>query len=312
MREFYEAKLGAGELTVEDFGQLANYLMHAPGLRRGMLFNARHMWLYEADGGAPRRLIKAELGARGSRALLRGFFDDPARPLPEPPLLVLLRALMRELAVVPCEAAPGAGAFLGAGASGRVFAVRRAGTGAGAPPLALKASHTASRADLTYEFDRHVAAAAAGAPVVPIIADSLRFAVDAAGCHAGGGYLLRDVLSPFEATSAQRCAAAFGSLRALHVTGFVHGDARLPNLLAAGSRAPPLWIDMRAAAAGGTQADARRADARTLAESILGLPHAAALPPDVAEALAAVAPGGGCDYSTLAVAVADARLVAAA
>ena len=278
VREVYETKLGEGDLTMEDFGQLADYHALLPGLCRGMLFNARHFWLYESHDGHPLRLVKAALDARGSLARLRCFFDDPARPLPDPPLIRTLRALMRALGVVPCERAPRAGSFLGAGASGRAFAVRYyaaapAPPGAPAPPpLALKVSCRASSADLSYEFEQAEAAVAAGASVVPVLARSLHIVVGDDGRDAGGGFLLRDVLEPFAVTSAARCAAAFASLQALHAAGIVHGDARLPNLLATGPRADAAWIDMRAAAAAGLALPAavrRAADAETLAASIL-------------------------------------------
>ena len=308
VREFYEAKRGNGELTIEDFGQLADYHTFAPGLCRGMLFNARDFWLYETFDGLPLRLIKAALGARGSLALLRGFFDDAVRPVRDPPLICVLRALMRNLKVVPCEVEPGAGSFLGAGASGRAFAVRYAEVPPpGAPPgapMALKASPSASRAELLYEFEQLQAAAAAGAPVVPVVAGSLHLLTGDDGYEIGGGYLLRNVLEPFAVTSAARCTAAFASLRALHAKGFAHGDARLPNLLATGARSEPVWIDMRAAVQGVLPVAKRAVDAETLAASILVI-KVGDLPRPIAAAAAAYAtamPGAG-DHAALAAAV---------
>jgi hypothetical protein len=168
-----------------------------------------------------------------------------------------------------------------------VFAVRRveAAGAAAAPLLALKVSVSATRADLSYEFEQMMVAGSAGhLPVVPIEADSLRFPTDTAGKYLGGGFLLRGVHAPFEVTSAARCASAFESLRALHAAGYTHGDARLPNLLATGPRSEPRWIDMRAAARGSCTA-AQRADAAELAASVL---ETQALPPAVAFAMSAL------------------------
>ena len=54
VRELYEAKRGAGELTSADFGQLVDYHSRlpekvdgVPTLTRGVLFNARVFWLYD-------------------------------------------------------------------------------------------------------------------------------------------------------------------------------------------------------------------------------------------------------------------------
>jgi hypothetical protein len=48
VREFYEAKAGAGELTAADFGQLVDYHSRVRGRVRGAVFNARVFWLYES------------------------------------------------------------------------------------------------------------------------------------------------------------------------------------------------------------------------------------------------------------------------
>ena len=315
--EFYEAKLGVGELTPADFGQLVDYHSRVRGAVRGVLFNARAFWLYESVRSHPVSLTQGEWGAPGSRAALRAFFDAAA----EPPLVPLLRFLCSALSVVPHRVVVGSGiepaaddlsartsAFLGAGGSARVFCVARRGAAGEAAVLhALKASSSLSLAELTYEFQTLLQAAAAGAPVVPAVADSLVF-FKGDGKYRGGGFLLRDVCARAVLDSSARCTAAFASLGALHAAGFVHGDARLPNLLArksgASAGAELVWIDMRAAAAAGTLAplDARD-DGRTFAASILGTAPGDALPAPVADALAAVPSGGEEAYAALAAAV---------
>jgi hypothetical protein len=300
--EFYEAKLGDGELTAADFGQLVDYHSRVRGRVRGMLFNARFFWLYESHTQIPVALIKGELGARGSRAALRAFFDAA----PEPPLVPLLRHLCRELRVAPrhmtAAGAKRTSAFLGAGGSARVFCVAAEG---GAPaPLALKVSEKLSRAELEYEFSTLQRAAGAGAPVVPVVPDSLVVYVDDRGTHRGGGFLLRDVCARAVLETPSRCAAAFAALRALHAAGFAHGDARLPNLVVRGCGAgfELLWIDLREAAAGALAA-AQRADARALAASALGVAQGDELPARVDAALDSVPAGGKAAYDALAAAV---------
>ena len=300
--EFYEAKHGDGELTAADFGQLVDYHSRVRGRVRGVLFNARFFWLYESYTQIPVALIKGELGARGSRAALRAFFDAA----PEPPLVPLLRHLCRELRVAPrhvtAAGAERTSAFLGAGGSARVFCVAAEG---GAPaPLALKVSEKLSRAELEYEFSTLQRAAGAGAPVVPVVPDSLVVYVDDRGTHRGGGFLLRDVCARAVLETPSRCAAAFAALRALHAAGFAHGDARLPNLVVRGCGAgfELLWIDLREAAAGALAA-AQRADARALAASALGVAQDDALPARVDAALDSVPAGGEAAYDALAAAV---------
>jgi len=300
--EFYEAKLGDGELTAADFGQLVDYHSRVRGRVRGMLFNARFFWLYESHTQIPVALIKGELGARGSRAALRAFFDAA----PEPPLVPLLRHLCRELRVAPrhmtAAGAKRTSAFLGAGGSARVFCVAAEG---GAPaPLALKVSEKLSRAELEYEFSTLQRAAGAGAPVVPVVPDSLVVYVDDRGTHRGGGFLLRDVCARAVLETPSRCAAAFAALRALHAAGFAHGDARLPNLVVRGCGAgfELLWIDLREAAAGALAA-AQRADAHALAASALGVAQGDELPARVDAALDCVPAGGEAAYDALAAAV---------
>ena len=307
VHEFYEAKLGSGELTASDFGQLVDYHSRVPGFVRGALFNARAFWLYESMRHHPIALTKCEWGARGSRALLRKFFDAA----PEPPLVPLLRHLCRELRVgfrrvsasglePPAGSNERASAFLGAGGSARVFCVAADGAAA---PFALKASMKLSHGELFYEFLTLQQAADAGAPVVPVVPNSLVKFVDPAGKHCGGGFLLRDVCARVVLDTAARCTAAFAALRALHAAGFAHGDARLPNLLAARTPgAELLWIDLREALAGALSA-AQRADARALAASTLGVAQGGALSAHIEAALGSVPEGGDAAYTALAAAV---------
>ena len=160
VNELFEAKLGTGSLTAADFGQLVDYHPRLPGQVRSVLFNGREFSLYLSDRTGPLALVKGEWGARGSLAELRDFLNAA----PEPPLVPLLRFMACALgAVFFCVAgAEGSGgggsgdarpalmsSFLGAGGSGRVFAVKREGDDA---PSALKVSSALSKDELEYEF----------------------------------------------------------------------------------------------------------------------------------------------------------------
>ena len=126
-------------------------------------------------------------------------------PLPQPPplVVVVLRQLLSSLGLRP--AAENGSSFLGAGGSGRVFAVDYLNP----PPaestqpqrMALKvvaACHEEWRRDLIAEFRELREAAKLDAPVVPAVDDSLRlFGKD------GGGFL-----PPPSAAAAARPAAA--------------------------------------------------------------------------------------------------------
>ena len=335
VREFYEAKVGVGELTPADFGQLLDYHSRVRGPVRGVLFNAAAFWLCASVRDKPQRLVKGRWAARGSRAALRRFLDDGAPP--EPAFVPLLRFLLQGLRAQlwPVEIAGGEGSegeggggggggragagqlapvkrsFLGAGGSARVFAVRRGGS---AGLCALKASVVESRSALEYEFRLMTAAAAASAPVAAVVPDSLLFLYDDAdGRYCGGGFLLAEVLGRVSTrTTWALCDSAFDALRALHAAGFVHGDARLPNLLWRGggvggegaggtSGASLVWVDMRLATGGASELPSamQRADRRTLAASLLGRVDAETeMPAAIEAAISRVPAWGAGEYSS--------------
>ena len=303
VREVLEAKRGAGCLSSEDFGQLVSYLDRLPGPTRGALFNARELWLYEALDGAPVRLTRTLWGAGGSAALLRDFFP-PCRA--EAPFVSVLRGVMAELGVVCAEAGA---AFLGAGATGRVFSVRREAAAAAAPlqtPLALKVSSRVPQGELELEFGTLAAAAARGAPVaVPVPGSCTKVYSAGSGAYLGGGYLLSEVMLPTPPIkSLQRCRQVFRALSALHAGGFPHGDARLPNLLQR-SDGVLVWIDVRTPQRG---AAAFAADRELLAASVLSTKQRR-VRGLVAAALEAAAEARGAaafEYDALAAAVYDA------
>jgi tRNA A-37 threonylcarbamoyl transferase component Bud32 len=192
-------------------------------------------------------------------------------------------------------------AFLGAGSSARVFCVAKAGAPAPEELRALKVSTSLSRGELEHEIATLRAAADAGAPVVPPVDSSLRhFCRIDGGTLSGGGFLLQHVCSRAKLDSQASCAAAFRALRKLHAAGFVHGDARVPNLVQ--YKRDFLWIDMRESAADSLD-EALHNDAQTLAASALRCPLSPELHAPVLVALNDVPAGGDAAYASVADAV---------
>jgi hypothetical protein len=307
-REFFEARVGDGALTMEDFGQLVDYHGRVSGVCRGMLFNARHFWLYESIHGHPKVLQKSTLSAPGSLKLARDFFT--ANPLPTPPTVDLLHRLMGELGLKAVPVGPKGAlcSFLGSGRSGRVFEVREGSGGSGGDgverSVALKVAVNVPREDLNFEFVQLEKAAIAGAPVVRVVPGSLRYFPQ---CK-GGGYLMEEVLLPFEATplSLPRITSAFVALQQLHSKGFTHGDARLANLMlrSHGKALPhtPVWIDLRTTEEG--HDEGQREDAYTLARSVLSLRKNEELPEALMPLLESLESSAPTSYMDLAEALA--------
>lgn len=274
VRQLFEAKLGP--LTDSCFGELHSYMSYIPGICRGMLFNSRDFWLYEANGGHPVRLIKGAWRCGGAANAIQTFFQSS---LPDdPPLVSFTRVLLKRLNVRPHH--EGGRCFLGSGATGYVFRVRDDGGNI----RALKVMPNASHALVTHEFAALQSSARAGASVVPVVDGSLHLLPATGGVSGGGGFLLQDVGEAFQLASPQHCDEAFEALAALHRLCITHGDPRLPNLLRVNSDVR--WIDMREASPlvqGEPLALLVCADVFVLARSVLGLEldANAAIPPSV-------------------------------
>ena len=275
VRGLFEAKLDT--MGTRDFGELCTYHQCLPGAARGMLFNRSSFWLYYSFDGSPFSLEKYTWVSAGTADAVRAFFAG----IVDPPLVVLLRALLAGLGVSPLHGVDGR-CYLGSGATGHVFTV-----GGATRPRALKVVLDASGTTrVEIEYSRLLAAAAAGAPVVrPVEGSLLYFGSLKGGRVSGGGYLLEAVGEPFSVTSQARCEMAFESLAELHRAGVIHGDARLPNLLLVDERAA--WIDMSGSVmgVGPSLGGVKQLDARTLAWSVLALAVDAPLPAAVASAV---------------------------
>jgi hypothetical protein len=300
-----------GRLRDSDFGELVAYHRCVPGRCHGLLFGPEEFWAYESMHGLPVRLVKDAWAAGGSEGRLRAFF---AAASAEPPLVALLRRLLRDLGAVPRHVK--GRCYLGSGAFGHVFTVALPGDDA---PRALKAVLRTDPTPFSAEFSRMRDLAERGAPIVAPVQGSLHIYLDEAGEGGGeggaysGGYLMQRVGAPIAAGELRSLTAAFGALRALHLFGAVHGDARLPNLLDMGG-GELAWIDLRTAAPAPSVEGLlllMRHDAHTLARSALGLAGHAPLPAAVAAALAGWGEAG-CAAEEAARAVWDARGVGAA
>ena len=288
--ELYEAKSKA--LGSEAFGKQCLYHQCIPGQFKSALFNQKQCWLLETMHSHPVRLLKMEWTTPGSARELQRFMGAPAAP----PLLQLLRRVLAHHQLATLSLA--GRCHLGSGASGHVFAVHRT-SDAARTPLALKLVPEVREGDLHVEFARMQAAAAAGAPVVAPVPDSLCIysgsaaAASAAASAeapapacASGGYLLSRVGARFAATTEGGIKVAFAALAALHACRIYHGDARTANLLNIEGRA--MWIDLRTGIvdAGGAVAlplEQQGYDAAVLARSMLPQPQP--LPPSMQEAL---------------------------
>ena len=311
----FEAKRGS--LTEAHFGELCGYHQAIPGLCRGMLFGAAEFWLYETVSGVPASLVRGTWRTEGSAAAIRDFFAEAA--LKPPPLVLLLRRLLTDLRV-SARHQGGARCFLGAGATGYVFAVAAppAQDSAGTPAAAAGSEQlqalkvVLARADgdslnsVAQEFLRLSEAAAAGAPVVRPVRDSLRFyAATSDQGFAGAGYLMERVGEPFHAcASLANCSAAFTALAALHTRRICHGDPLLPNLLLVDSQ--PAWVDFHVAgtlATGDMGPSVAAIDAAKLVRSMLGPGRGTSLPDAVNRALDAYRPADASTVSALARAV---------
>jgi hypothetical protein len=298
----FEAKRsGLGEAA---FGELCGYHQCIRGECHGMLFDATSFQLYKSSDGFPISLVKSTWTSPGSAEVVRSFFSA----IREPPLVVLLRELLKALQVSPYRV--GGRCYLGSGAFGHVFTV--GSRDLPTRPWALKVVLASGDTPLTHvatEFANLQEAAARDAPVVHPVADSLRVTSD------GGGYLLESVGQPVRLRSLNDCTTLCASLAALHRAGVIHGDPRLPNVLVVGGELR--WIDLLqggALTAGASFEQLARVDAGILAYSILALGSGVPPPPAVADALQAYVVAGAAaaqvSCTALATAVWAARTAA--
>jgi hypothetical protein len=306
--ELGEAKREA--LKPSHFGELVTYHNCFDGVMRGVLFSPRAFWLYKTVHRSPVKLIRARWADAGSAKVFRDFFARTPTPFgahipdadaPEPPLLALLRAVLLRFGATPRHLDDGR-CYLGAGASGAVFAVDVPDPDSRAALRALKVVLAPRTQLVAEEYARmRAVAAAAGDAVVAPVEGSLVIAGD-----LGGGFLLERVGEGVDAKLKTRgaCRDAFRALARLHAAGATHGDARLANLVRVDGELR--WIDLLNDFEQYGEAVFRvlaRDDAELLARSALRAAAPAALPGSVRDALDAYAGGSVAAAAALADAV---------
>lgn len=230
---FFEGKRDC--ITNEDLGQLISYHDAMMGQCNGMVLCKSDFTLYRSLDTHPEMLVQSiPWTASGSKAAIKDHFSLRQ----EPPLLKALRILLTHFSLTLDYSRP-EGAFLGAGAFGRVFAVKD-----GEAQRALKVTVFKDlRQRHLFENERNALAAAA-ARGAPVIAPASLIHGDDADFGSYGGYLLSVVGNPVEVPAdlpEQR--AAFTALAKLHASGSVHGDARLANLLRLPGSGALAWVD---------------------------------------------------------------------
>jgi hypothetical protein len=267
------------EFGNEVVGQIQRYV-ESPGLdKRAILFVAcdrRGFWLIYCANGSLIKIVKcASWTASGSLDLIRNALTDP-NMTPEP-----LKDLIWAQERFAVEGYPlfGGCCWLGMGANGRVFSVKKSGEMAMNGPLALKVVNGQTNVDnLKMEFEALRLAFAAGCPVVEVLGKVEELEDRAA-------YLMKPVGKPIVVATEQACKAIFEMLATLHHKGFTHGDPRLANAITTNGES--LWIDMRESVLRGGDGNFFGShcldDARKLSRSILKLDAHEPLPSSVYE-----------------------------
>lgn len=233
---FFEGKRDA--ITNESLGQLISYHDAMMGQCNGIALCKENFSLYRSLNTHPELLMQSiAWSAAGSKAAIKSHFSVRE----EPALLKALRLLLTHFSL-SLDYSRFGGAFLGAGAVGRVFAVKDRFGFQRALKVVLYNDQRVAVA-LHHERTALHTAATLGAPVVaPLEASGVHMEEADFGNYAG--YVLSKVGSPADvpATLPQQ-RRAFTALAKLHARGIVHGDARLANLLTLPEGDGLAWVD---------------------------------------------------------------------
>lgn len=282
-------------ISNKELGELISYHQQLPGLVHGVLFDRKQLALYESLNGLPVRLTWCTWTQSGTEELLREHLRAVCATEEKLPLLVqLLTKLSDDLGLEFVSQGGDKGSFLGAGSSGRVFAVRRTVGENRGQLLALKAvARSPALASLEWQLQLHaefknqkqagLATRDGSRPfAVPVVENSLQLIP-----NLGGGYLLESVGTPFSVAGGRDVVEAVDALWHLHTLRIIHGDSRIANLIVVNSSA--FWVDIQGS--GGLVEDPAsftaltRLDMRHLAASIIGVANLDDLPTGVTEAI---------------------------
>jgi hypothetical protein len=234
-------------LKIADWGQAKMYaglqarLITNPVFHRIALFDREKFVLFLSKGGDFVSATECGWTTRGSKQLLQDFFDVPS------PLVMALKASCEAFSVTPCAPQVNLPCILGAGGSGVVFRVipnvpdlnaalgsTRSET-AGLRSKALKVVVGDVDAVLCLHREWETAKNA------KLRTDRV-VTVGAIFCGDGfGAYVMDEVGTAVEATSAEQKQALFTALHDLHIHGVVHGDARVQNAILVSDGI--MWID---------------------------------------------------------------------
>ncbi|KAI9905817.1 hypothetical protein PsorP6_013517 [Peronosclerospora sorghi] len=225
----FESKISK-RLEGTPFGQVMRYLRHLfpNGIGSAVLFNQTTFWLINSLDGVVIRIITAEWVMQGSKALFRDFVMKNLSPW--------VQRLTASCSALNVEVVEG-DSFLGDGAFGRVFKVKRIG-GQEGDVLALKIVDENSDDLLFLEVTALMRAQSTGVVIRPVgkvtqISDGPK----------GAATLLSPVGKPIPyPTTRQEARALFDMLWKLHSAGVVHGDPRMPNVIEKDGQL--LWIDV--------------------------------------------------------------------
>ena len=247
----FESKL---ILTDAAFGQVVRYLQNLSIKTSAcaILFDRQSFWLIKSHKGVVIKVVMSMWANNGSKSLFRNFIIANKSPW-----ISLLIDACNSLSVDVVEG----NSFLGSGAHGRVFRVKR-----GEQVLALKIVENCSIRRLYQEAEALQQAHHTGL-TISCIGEVIEI-------PNGAALLLSPVGKPLpQLTTEREVASVFGLLWQLHVKDLVHGDPRMPNVILNGEE--PLWIDL---------VEVRKAspalriwDAEILTRSVLGFPQNASL-----------------------------------
>ncbi|KAI9983720.1 hypothetical protein PInf_007787 [Phytophthora infestans] len=221
----FESKI-TKDLGGASFGQVVRYMQHLfpTGPGNAVLFNRKLFWLIESINGGVLRVTKATWVMEGSKALFRDFITQNLSPW-----VTRLTAACSTLNVEVVEG----DAYLGRGAFGCVFMVKRVGQDGDV--LALKIVEEFSIRRLFLEYEALVRAQDTGLVIRPV--------GEATELSDGAAMLLSPVGKPISyPTTSQEARVLFDMLWQLHSAGVAHGDPRVPNMIVKDEQR--LWIDL--------------------------------------------------------------------
>jgi tRNA A-37 threonylcarbamoyl transferase component Bud32 len=237
------------------------YLQHLPDHSRAVLFDRRRCWLIQSR--EKRVVCQLEWTNSGSKQLFLNFIIDAMNPW-----IKLLHAACLEFDVKIVDD----DAFLGAGATGRVFKVKTKEDKAAALKVVCEHEHIS----LLWTESNNLQAASKSGVVAAVLKPSTE--IEYMDCK-GAALLISPVGKPVERSNLKKetVCEIVKSLFTLHSNGFQHGDPRLENLILDGEKY--LWIDFMIFLQ--PLRFGWETDSRILSRSILHLPHDSKLPEEV-------------------------------